>query len=575
MSSLPAEHRDNPLAGFGAAAFRESSSRTAVVFAIIAAGLLAYANTFTGEFVWDDASSILLHETVQNPSRFFELFREDQHAYGRGQGNFYRPLVAASFMLDYALATGDGGGDPHPFVFHVTSVAWHVAAALLFFALLTRLRAPLFVRAAAPLLYVLHPLHTEAVAYISGRADSMAAALMFAGLVFATWDETTRRRAIGGALTALCFVAALLSKESALIFPVLLAVCGAYRSRALLVGEKSGVRRHWLVLLGVSVVILGVYIALRSTVLQFAAPEANAAAPLGQRLAETLQAFALYAGLIVAPNELHMERTLVGVGGWATFAGLVLIAACVIAAVVAYRRRYYRIGVGLAWFVATWLPISGLFPLNAPMAEHWLYVPLAGLLWAFMEVVALLPRPAMNVAAVALAVWGFFLLGATVNRNLDWRSNEALFRATLQENPDSLRVRYNLAVTYEDILDNPTGAAREYEALIARYEQAASQNSVVARGYAPTALEAQLSLGQLLLERRDAAGARDAYVGALQLAADWGLDGYLGQAAFGLGQAYLGLGEHEAAIREFERAVRVQPELAPAVQRLIGVPRTV
>lgn len=544
------------------------------MFAVVAAGLLAYANTFTGEFVWDDASSVLLHETVQEPSRFLQLFREDQHAYGRGQGNFYRPLVAATFMVDYALATDDAGADPHPFLFHATSVSWHVAAALLFYALLTRLRAPRFVRAGAPLIYVLHPLHTEAVAYISGRADSMAAALMFAGLVFATWDETARRRAIGGVLTALCFVAALLSKESALIFPVLLALCGAYRARVLVIGEAQGVRRHWLVLLGVSVVILAGYIALRSTVLQFAAPEAGAVAPVGQRLVETLQAFALYAGLIVAPDDLHMERTLAGVGGWATFAGLLLIAACVVATVLAYQRRYYRIAVGLAWFVVTWLPISGLFPLNAPMAEHWLYVPLAGLLWAFMEVVARLPRPATHVAAIALAVWGIFLLAATAERNLDWRNNEALFRATLRENPDSLRVRYNLAVTYQDILDNPTGATREYQALIARYEQAASQNSEVARAYAMTALEAQLSLGRMYLETRNLAGARDAYLGALQLAADWGLDGYLGQSAFGLGQAYLGLGEYEAAIREFRRAVHVQPELDPAVRRLIGVPRT-
>ena len=71
---------------------------------VLVAGVLAYGNSFLGEFVWDDASSILLHEHVRDPAKFGQLFREDQHPFGRGQGNFYRPLLASSFMVDCVVA---------------------------------------------------------------------------------------------------------------------------------------------------------------------------------------------------------------------------------------------------------------------------------------------------------------------------------------------------------------------------------------------------------------------------------------------------------------------------------------
>ena len=74
-----------------------------VALLLALACVLAYANTFRGEWVWDDASSVLLHKHVRDPGKFFQLFREDQHAFGRGEGNFYRPLVSVSFMADYWL----------------------------------------------------------------------------------------------------------------------------------------------------------------------------------------------------------------------------------------------------------------------------------------------------------------------------------------------------------------------------------------------------------------------------------------------------------------------------------------
>lgn len=548
-------------------ALEESAYRWLVAWAVIFFGFLAYANTLTGEFVWDDASSVLLHKTVQDPSKFFQLFREDQHAYGRGQGNFYRPLAAASFMADFALAYDgpkppEGVPDVSPFLFHLTNIFWHVLAALLLFAVMTRLEVPQAVRAVMPLLYALHPLHTEAVAYISGRADSMAAAFMFAGL----WCGLSKRPVVAAAFSFVFFVAALLSKESASIFPVLLALCLWLRPTD---ARPSGV--HAVAVLAPIIAGLAVYWALRATVLRFAALDVAAASPLATRLVESLQAFALYVRLIFAPTGLHMERTLAGVPVYVAAIGALLLAACVGIVVYGLRSKRPRAALGMSWFLATWAPISGIFPLNAPMAEHWLYVPLAGFLWAAAELAwpMVASHAALRrVAGVIVAVWGAWLLGLTVDRNLDWRDNEALYTATLRANPDSLRVRYNLAVTYDDLVNNPVGAKREYEALIERYARRVEQGG--AADFDEGVFEARIALGRLYYEDDDVFRAQEHFRTALQMPAASVSPDIAAEAAFGLARCYLRGGDVEAARDLFQKASEVRPDLAPEAQRLLA-----
>lgn len=563
---------------------RESQFRGFVAAAICLLTVLAYSNTFTNGFVWDDASSVLLHKHVQDPSKFTQLFKEDLHAFGRGQGTFYRPLVAATLMADFALAfrgpreaSDDSPGIPdvNPFLFHATNTFCHGLAALLLFALLTRLEAPRFVRAVTPLLYAVHPLHTEAVAYISGRADSMAAAFMFAGLWFALWEKTPVRRAIGIVFSALCFAAALLSKESAAIFPALLLLVAV--AGAAVVGNAPKNLAYALRLLPVlaSLVVLGAYAYLRFAVLAFKSESAPSTSTLWQRIVETGQAFALYIRLIFVPTGLHMERTLDGVPGWVALLGGILVAGCIALLYVqgvAQERR--RVAMALGWFLITWFPISGLIPLNAPMAEHWMYVPLAGFLWALAELVWPLLRSPLakrSGIAVAYAACVAFTI-MTLLRNRDWRSDESLYLATLQENPNSVRVHYNLAVVYDDLLGNIPGARRQYESVIrlrTAQKLALPRKADTATYLWDDELEAHLSLGDMSLEQGRYDEATNHYTTVLNVrpnernAASWGM------AAFGMGRCFLEMGNRDQADKCFTRALQVFPNLKQNVDQLL------
>lgn len=547
--------------------------------AVILTGMLAYSNSLSNDFVWDDASSVLLHRHVQDPSKFFQLFREDLHAFGRGQGNFYRPLLAASFMLDYALSRPAAGSQPSPILFHLTNTVWHIAAALLLAALLRRFRVPKPVLFTVPLFYVAHPIQTQAVTYISGRGDPMAAAFLFAALWFSLWEGSAGRRFAGLVLGLLCFVAAVLSKESAVIYPFLLLVLvlTAPSGKSAEPGTEETGSRAWgrLIPLGAGFVAAAVYGVLRATVLRFADESTPSTAGLLQRVVDAMKALSVYIRLIVAPTDLHMERTLDGVPAWAAFGGIVILVIFVCGVFLGIRFGNRRMAAGLAWFLVTWFPISGIIPLNAQIAEHWMYVPLAGLLWALAETVWMVLEKRgvllQRVAGVTAFVVLLLCLYGTASRNLTWRDNETLFRDTLAKNPKSIRVHFNLAVTYEDILKNIPGARRHYEKVLSLYRDKKAAEGVSEDVFWPDELEAHLSLGRIYAEQGNLDRAANHFETVLRVQPNDQNRAYLAEASLGMGKCLLGIGDTENAKKLFEQAAKLNPQLA-AQQEAIGAP---
>ncbi|HOF39156.1 MAG TPA: tetratricopeptide repeat protein [Candidatus Hydrogenedentes bacterium] len=541
---------------------------------LILLGFAAYINSFSGGFVWDDASSILLHKHVQDPSKIGQLFREDLHAFGRGQGNFYRPMLAISFMADYSRAF-DGrmeGGVPQPavFPFHLTNTILHTGAALWLFVLLVRAGAPRFVCWAAPALWIAHPLHTEAVAYISGRGDSMAAFFMFAALWFGLWETSGRTRAVGVSLSAVFFLTAILSKESALVLPFLFVPLLLWMPQFDGTPACRSTRLGRLPALGAMTALLAVYAGLRATTLNFGSDSTVPEQSAVERLLQTGQALAVYIKLIFVPIGLHMERTLDGIPAWAAFAGFAVLLGILAVVVFAVRKGQPRIAMAGAWFLITWFPISGLIALNAPLAEHWLYVPLAGILWMLLEFVWLAcgRRPVPWPAIFAVCVCCLLLTALTVHRNRDWRSNEALYLATLKENPRSIRVQYNLAVTYQDLLNNPAGARRHFERVVALYREKKTSEGLSQSLFWDDELEAHLSLGDIL-SPVEPGKAMEHYAQVLSVSPDNGREGLVGMAAFGMGRCSLQLGQFEQAARFLKKAAELLPELKGQIAEMM------
>ncbi|NOY25106.1 MAG: hypothetical protein GXP62_04450, partial [Oligoflexia bacterium] len=215
--------------------------------AILLLVLAAYLPLLGAGYVWDDQDLILKNTAITSLSNWPQLFSQDLWAgtplAGDGSG-FYRPLVALSLAFDHALAPGSAA------FAHAHSLAWHLLACLLLWCLLRRSVGVVGAAAGLPL-FALHPVQTEAVAWISARNDPMAAALLFGALLLLDRDRPSPGALLGGAVLLL---AALLAKESALLAPAMLALVAVART-----GRPGRLRSHLAVLLA-----LCIYAALRT-----------------------------------------------------------------------------------------------------------------------------------------------------------------------------------------------------------------------------------------------------------------------------------------------------------------------
>ncbi|MCE9626926.1 MAG: tetratricopeptide repeat protein [Candidatus Eisenbacteria bacterium] len=179
------------------------------------AAVLLYAITAGFAFVWDDLDLIVRNTALHGPGWTALLMQDFWQSTGGGTG-MWRPLVTASYRLDWLL----GGGSPAQF--HMVNVVAHLIASLLVVKLASERGLPPIAGFAAGMFYATAPALSEAIAWIAGRTDAFVALFTLAALLLARrWRAGGEPLALVG--VALAVAAALLSKETALVLPLLLA----------------------------------------------------------------------------------------------------------------------------------------------------------------------------------------------------------------------------------------------------------------------------------------------------------------------------------------------------------------
>ena len=418
--------------------------RLGAILVIIAATLVVYWPAQRNGFVWDDTALVQRDPLIRSwhliPEGFRHFLFIDATA-----SNFYRPLQRVSFTLDYALWDQSAAG------WHLTSIYLHIAAAIALFFLVEKLIANRERAAAVALLWAIHPLHTSAVTYISGRADPLQALFGFTALTLALKSLDGGRRArLASAAAAVCFLCALLSKEAGasalLIWFAMLAWRGAPRA----------VWGKWIAL---GAAVVAVYCALRFTA-ENTPPPRQDVPPLSVRPILAARAVSEYAGLILAPLNLRMERDVSSAVGamaersadaarreWQTLLGMALIAGGVLWWRWSRRRAPVAALALIAGLIA-YLPVSNLFALNASVAEHWLYVPLAFLFIAaaatLSEFRQLATSPHRQIGMLVFMAWTTFITVLTVLRQPDWKDQRTFLTKNIAAGGDSARMHVNL-----------------------------------------------------------------------------------------------------------------------------------
>lgn len=452
----------------------------ACVLALLA--FAAFAVSIGNEHVYDDLGVIRDNPRLDDTWNLRLFFTAPNLSEADGNNGLYRPLFVWSLAL---LRAAFGAG---PLGVHLANVVLNALLAAAVYAVVRRLvdsRPIAFVAAA---LYGLHPVHTEVVANGVGLAELgaaffgiVAAILHFAYVNPATSEpervltRAERRRgevaagptrppprALHFTAVALYFVA-LCFKESIAVLPALLFVLDL----ALI---ARGAWRVVMMRLGLYVAYalpLVAFLALRHAAVggfEVALQETMASSSVFERWLLASEILARYVGQLFLPLQLCAEysdyRDIAprSLGDTAVLASLGLWAALGLALWFLRRGQAALSLAGIAWFFLAILPVSNLlFPIGTARADRLLFLPSLGFALALAPLFGVLLERARVIAIVLLAATlGFYGVRSTM-RCMDWRSQEALWRVTLEQNPGA-------AVGWTLLGDVESAAGRKTEA---------------------------------------------------------------------------------------------------------------
>jgi protein O-mannosyl-transferase len=507
------------------------TQRTYLSLLVALAAVLPFLNSLSGDFVWDDRTLVLQDYKLQHPKYFTSFFLRDyfEHADEEIKYGYYRPLVSLSLMADFAL------WGPRPFGFHLTNVLLHAGVSILAFLFLRRVfprRGG--VALASALVFAVHPVHCESVAWISGRTDLIATLLML-GSLLALAAAPARRW--GLPLSLFCFLLALFAKESALVLPLL---AGGY----LAAFEPQWARRRAGRLVILYGLVAAVYLVLRFAVAEVKTGAVAALTP-GETVFSSLSTLLLYLGKILFPVNLSAYITNPPASSLLdprAAAGAVILALVVFILVRSWKRGNRPLSFILAFALVSLLPlanivrISGPADMGFPAAERFLYAPSIALIAAGVALVSYLSRGPRFRAALAVAAV-LMLAVLTVRRNSVWRDEGSLFADALRSSPEA------------PLLWNNIGIFQSREGRHAEAVESLRRADLIS-GFSPRVL---VNLASALR----AAGRPEESLAILDRAESGGR--VPAAVRHNRGKALSALGEHRAAAAELEAALKLHP----------------
>lgn len=525
-----------------------------LIAAALALGTLAlYARVGGYDFIWFDDNRYV----VENRQVLSGLTLEGlRWAFTATHASNWHPLTWLSHMLDVQIFGLNAGAH------HLVNAALHAVNAALVYAVLRRLTGLRGRSLCVALLFAVHPLHVESVAWVAERKDLLST--LFGLLSLWAWAAYVRRpRWHGYALVALCFALSLLAKPMWVTLPAILLVLDFWPfARGLRVVEK-------LPLLALSLASsAATALAQRSSI-------TDLSLPIALRLENVAVAYARYVAKTFWPwpLSLHYPYPTGGIPGWQVGAAVVLLAAITLVAARRARTAPWILA-GWLWFLGTLVPVIGIVQVGTQsMADRYTYLPLLGLFIAVVWTVAeAFPRGAVPVAAAASAA----LCAVTSVQLSYWSGSERLFRRGSVVEPEDATLHAALSDwlrhtgRLEEALFEQSEAARldphrpalwnnlaALEADLHRLDDAVRDVSRAIEEDADYA-KAWDNLGHFELQRGNVPQAAAALQRAVRLAPDDAL------AHEHFGTALLKLGRSGQGIAELHAAVGIDPTLASA-----------
>jgi hypothetical protein len=458
--------------------------------ALAAAAIILYLPALGADFVYDSRLTVLGNDYAHDLGHLWDVLTLRVMHLDVMDNN--RPVYLATTMLNWA-AWG-----ANPLGHHLCNIILHSATAVLLFKACRALlpEASPWAPFAATLLFIVHPLNCESVSEVSYRNDLIVAVCLLGALNLATVfepDFTRRNLLLGGAIVA-CMYLAIGSKENGVAGPPLL-VC------YWLLYRRNEPRAAWITLCAAATVVVAAFLVARFTLrpavsVIFVRQPVRPGGTLDFLALIQPRIWAFYLRQIAWPVRLSPDYGPYSVRHFDVAISLLAVIGVLCAQLfVALQNRAFALGMALFWCAL--LPVSNFVPIYRPMADRFLYVPMAGA--AIM--LAALPwsraRGNIGKAALALAaVAACVLAHATFEREKVWHDSVALWTDGVKKNPVSIDSRGNLAASlfeagkyqesiqvYKDVIGRSGGTVADHFAGMALALDAAGRTKEADAAY--------------------------------------------------------------------------------------------
>ena len=531
---------------------------------IIILSLISYMNVFDNEFVWDDHIFILDNTDIRSFSNIPFFFKEDADG-------LYRPLRTLHYTIAYSIF------GKNEFGYHLNSVFFHIIISVLVFFIIKNIIGK-NIALIASLIFAVHPIHTERVANMTAGFDLLGIFLLLFSFYFyilfsksnneKNSIKTSKNYSLNKTknnkyfiFSLLFFILALFASEEAITLPLIIILYEFSFNRERFSKEfvKNTINKNILKNFNDFLpyfIIVFLYIVLRFFILGI---RGRIEEHLGSSFYITMLTMAKvhvkYIILLLFPINLTLFQEVPIAKNFFDFG--VLVSLFILAIILFFAIKNYKNNIvffSVFWFFTTLLPMSNMIPIQAFMAERYLYVPSVGfsllLGYLFFKIYNIKNEKLIKNSLIVLFILLLSLYAArTIARNNDWQDNLTLWTKTIETDPYNSKAHDNLGFTYENLGDD--------EKAFLEFKKAVE--------LMPSNVRALSNLGVAYAKRKQ----YNESIKLMKMALEIDPEHYKTHDKLGL--VYFGIDDAENAIKSFEKAIELKPRYAKAYNDLATV----
>jgi len=392
---------------------------------------IIYSPTLKNDFVtrWDDQLYVTENSMIQ------EISIDDLGKFGENVAGNFHPLTMLSLAIDYHFFKLD------PFYYHLKNLIFHLISSVLVFILILKVsKNNLFVSFFTALLFAIHPMHVESVAWISERKDVLYSFYFLIGLLL-YYKYLNTRKILFFILTSISFVLSILAKSAAVIFPIILILLDFYEDRKI----KLSVIVEKVILIFVSI-FFGV-IALKTQAESSAVQEFTSSSFFDKASVASYGLIA-YLRKFFWPEHLSNFHPYFEMTNSFKILNISLALVILLILIITVKNQKYKwVFWGLSFYIITIALVLKFLPFgNTIISERYTYIPYIGISFVFISFIDLLIKkyPSFKKIGIGLLiVQSLILAKISYSQTKIWKDSISLWTNAINKYPNSTPVIYN------------------------------------------------------------------------------------------------------------------------------------